>query len=98
MAKVTALELVQDRTATSRCDEGFLRLKRLTVRNRRADGTASREYPVDLIDRPALDAVAVAIWARSRIASPPCSPIATWPSAWARVACWRSSTAAATPT
>jgi ADP-ribose pyrophosphatase len=65
MPKVTAIEVVADRTATSRCDEGFLRLKRLTARNRRADGSLSREYFIDVVDRPALDAVAVAIWART---------------------------------
>lgn len=65
MPTVTAIELLEDRTARSRCDEGFLRLKRLTAQNRRADGSTSRTYPIDLIDRPALDAVAVVIWART---------------------------------
>jgi ADP-ribose pyrophosphatase len=65
MPRVTAIELVEDRTATARCDEGFLRLKRYQARNRRADGTASREYPIDVIDRPTLDAVAVVLWART---------------------------------
>jgi ADP-ribose pyrophosphatase len=64
MARVTAIEIVEDLTARARLDEGFLRLKRLRARNRRADGSVSREYPIDVIDRPALDAVAVAIWAR----------------------------------
>jgi ADP-ribose pyrophosphatase len=65
MPKVTAIEIVEDRTATSRCDEGFLRLKRYRARNRRADGSTSREYPIDVIDRPTLDAVALVIWART---------------------------------
>ena len=65
MPTVTAIELLEDRTARSRCDEGFLRLKRLTAQNRRADGSTSRPYPIDLIDRPALDAVAVVVWART---------------------------------
>ena len=64
MPRVTAIEIVEDRTATSRCDEGFLRLKRLRARNRREDGSLSPEYPIDLIDRPVLDAVAVCLWAR----------------------------------
>lgn len=65
MPKVTDIEIVDDRTARSRLDEGFLRLRRLTARNRRADGSTSREYPIDVIDRPALDAVAVCAWART---------------------------------
>ncbi len=64
MPRVTAIEIVRDLTATARCDEGFLRLKRLRARNRHADGTSSREYPIDVIDRPTLDAVAVCLWAR----------------------------------
>ena len=64
MRSVRAIEVLEDRTATSRCDEGFLRLKRLRARNVRDDGSHSREYPIDLIDRPTLDAVAVALWAR----------------------------------
>ena len=64
MPRVTAIEIVEDRTARSRCDEGFLRLKRFTAVNRRADGTSSRVYPIDVIDRPTFDAVAVCLWAR----------------------------------
>ena len=64
MHRVTAIEVVEDRTASARCDEGFLRLKRLVARNRRDDGSQSRDYPIDLIDRPTLDAVAVCLWAR----------------------------------
>jgi ADP-ribose pyrophosphatase len=62
--KITAIEIVEDLTPRARLDEGFLRLKRLRARNRRADGSASREYPIDVIDRPTLDAVAVVLWAR----------------------------------
>jgi ADP-ribose pyrophosphatase len=65
MPRVTAIEIVEDRTATSRCDEGFLRLKRYRAVNRRADGSASAVYPIDVIDRPTLDAVAVVLWART---------------------------------
>ena len=64
MPRVAEIEIVEDRTATSRCDEGFLRLKRYRARNRREDGSRSAEYPIDLIDRPTLDAVAVCAWAR----------------------------------
>jgi ADP-ribose pyrophosphatase len=65
MPEITAIEVVDDYTARARCDEGFLRLKRLRARNRRADGSTSREYPIDVIDRPTLDAVAVCLYART---------------------------------
>jgi ADP-ribose pyrophosphatase len=65
MPRVTAIEIVEDRTQSSRCDEGFLRLKRYRARNRRADGSLSAIYPIDVIDRPTLDAVAVCLWSRT---------------------------------
>jgi ADP-ribose pyrophosphatase len=65
MRQVVAIEVVEDYTARARCDEGFLRLKRFRARNRRADGSTSREYPIDVIDRPTLDAVAVCLYART---------------------------------
>ncbi len=65
MPDVTAIEIIEDYTARARCDEGFLRLKRLRARNRRADGSESPEYRIDVIDRPTLDAVAVCLWART---------------------------------
>jgi ADP-ribose pyrophosphatase len=65
MPEIVAIEIVEDYTARARCDEGFLRLKRLRARNRRADGSTSREYPIDVIDRPTLDAVAVCLYART---------------------------------
>ncbi len=65
MHEVTGIEIVEDFTARARCDEGFLRLRRLRARNRRADGSRSPEYRIDVIDRPTLDAVAVCLWART---------------------------------
>ncbi|MBM4378957.1 MAG: NUDIX hydrolase [Deltaproteobacteria bacterium] len=59
---VTGIEVVEDLTGRSRCDEGFLRVRRLRCRNRRADGSASAEYRVDVVDRPRLDAVAVLLY------------------------------------
>ncbi len=59
---VTGIEVVEDVTARSRCDEGFLHVKRLVCRNRHADGSTSREYRVDVVDRPVPDAVAVLVW------------------------------------
>ena len=61
-AGVTAIEVVEDFTSTGKCDEGFLHVRRLRVRNRRPDGTASVVYRVDVVDRPKLDAVAVLVW------------------------------------
>ncbi len=63
-ATVTDLDVVEDFTATGRCDEGFLHVRRLRVRNARADGSHSAIYRVDVIDRPRLDAVAVLVWRR----------------------------------
>ncbi|MGV3619569.1 MAG: NUDIX hydrolase [Archangium sp.] len=61
-APVTRLDVVEDFTSTGRCDEGFLHVRRLRVRNERADGSHSPVYRVDVIDRPRLDAVAVLVW------------------------------------
>jgi len=65
MPRVAEIEIVEDYTHRARLDEGFLRLKRLMARNRREDGSRSRAYPIDLVDRPTLDAVAVCAWART---------------------------------
>ena len=59
MKEVVGIEVLEDLTARSRCDEGFLHVKRLRARNRYADGSTSREYRVDVVDRPIPDAVAV---------------------------------------
>ncbi len=59
---VTDVEIVADRTEESRCDDGFLRLRRLRVRNVHADGTRSREYACDVVSRAHVDAVVVALY------------------------------------
>lgn len=61
---VREIEVVEDFTATARCDEGWLHVRRLRVRNRRADGSTSPVYRVDMVDRPRLDAVAVTVYRR----------------------------------
>ncbi|HVV86165.1 MAG TPA: hypothetical protein VHE35_24075 [Kofleriaceae bacterium] len=44
---------------------GFLAIRRLRLRNRRADGTTSRGYLCDFVVRPyGLDAVVVVLWCR----------------------------------
>jgi hypothetical protein len=62
---VTDIEVTEDFSASARCDEGFLQIRRLRCRNRRSDGSASAIYRVDVIDRPRLDAVAVLIYRRT---------------------------------
>jgi ADP-ribose pyrophosphatase len=64
--EVVDIEVLEDLTSTARCDEGFLHLRRLRCQNRRADGSASRSYRVDVVDRPVPDAVAVLIWRNGR--------------------------------
>ncbi|NTX35795.1 NUDIX hydrolase [Myxococcus sp. CA033] len=63
-SSVTDIEIIEDFSATARCDEGFLRVKRLRCRNRRADGSSSPVYRVDVVDRPRLDAVSVLVYRR----------------------------------
>jgi ADP-ribose pyrophosphatase len=65
MPRVDAIEIVEDLTPTSRCDEGFLHVRRYRARNRRADGSRSPVYRIDVVDRPSLDAVAACLWART---------------------------------
>lgn len=59
--EVTGIEVVEDFTSNARCDEGFLHVRRLRCQNRRSDGSASKIYRVDVVDRPRLDAVAVLV-------------------------------------
>jgi ADP-ribose pyrophosphatase len=56
--------VVEDHTESARCDRGFLRLRRLVLQNRYADGTKSAPYPYDLVERDAIDAVAIVLWMR----------------------------------
>ncbi len=62
---ITAIEVVADNTAASRCEEGFLRMRRLVLRNRRADGSTSAPYACDVVSRRHVDAVAAVIWERA---------------------------------
>ncbi len=61
MPRVRDIELLGPRPAN---DDGFLKISRHTACNVREDGTRSRPYPIDIIDRPSLDAVAVCAFAR----------------------------------
>jgi ADP-ribose pyrophosphatase len=59
------VEVVRDRTRETPPDEGFLRLRRLVLRNRRPDGTHGPEYRYDLVERDAIDAVVIVLYART---------------------------------
>jgi len=56
------IEIVEDRTAGSRSDEGFVRVRRLELRNRYPDGHASAAYRYDVAERAAIDAAAIVLY------------------------------------
>lgn len=58
------IEVVEDRTEGSRCDEGFLQVRRLMLRNEFDDGTFSDPYACDIVSRRYVDAVAVVLFDR----------------------------------
>ncbi len=60
--EIVGIEVVDDRTAESRTDVGFLQVRRLSVRNRHADGTAGEPYACDVMSRTNVDAVAVILY------------------------------------
>ena len=62
--KLVGIEIVEDRTAGSRCDEGFLRLRRLVLRNVYED-RVSADYPCDVVSRPGSDAVVAVLYERT---------------------------------
>lgn len=62
MRTLKAIEIVEDLTRSARCDDGFLRLRRLKVRNRYEDGGESAVYPVDVVSRRNEDAVAIVLY------------------------------------
>lgn len=60
--QIEGIEVVGDRTADVGPDEGFLRFRRLTVRNRYGDGSTSAPYACDIVSRQRVDAVAVVLY------------------------------------
>jgi hypothetical protein len=60
--RVASVEIVEDRTQKSRCDEGFLKVSRLILRNRHEDGSLSETYPCDIVSRPGSDAVVAVLY------------------------------------
>jgi len=57
------IEIIEDLSAQTPSDKGFLKVRRLRLRTRFADGTASEAFRYDVVDRAALDAVVVLMWA-----------------------------------
>ncbi len=55
----TDIVVLEDRSATARCDEGFIRLRRQKLVARYPDGTVSDPFEYDDAQRTALDAVVV---------------------------------------
>lgn len=58
------IEIIEDHSATTPSDKGFLKARRLHLRSRYEDGTTSEPYPYDCIDRGPLDAVTVVLWSK----------------------------------
>lgn len=59
---VVDVEIAEDRTESSTCQGGFLKLRRLRLRNVYADGTRSAPYACDVMSRTQVDAVAVVLY------------------------------------
>ncbi|MEN8183797.1 MAG: NUDIX hydrolase [Myxococcota bacterium] len=59
--KLRSIEIVEDLTASSRCDEGFLQVARLRLRNS-YEGGESQVYRCDVVSRPGSDAVVAVLY------------------------------------
>ncbi len=60
------IDVVEDRTSSTPSDGGFVRVRRLTLRNRYSQGSdPSRDYPYDCVERTATDAVGIVLYART---------------------------------
>ena len=67
---VLDVEVVEDRTKGSLADQGFLKVRRLVVRTKFKDGTASAPYPCDILSRVRTDAVALLLYELTGEAAP----------------------------
>lgn len=65
--KLKAIEVVEDLTSESRCDEGFLKLARLRLKNCYDDGSESDVYSCDVVTRPGSDAVVAVLFEQSSL-------------------------------
>lgn len=61
---IREIEVLDDRSARTPWDQGFFLLRRLTLRNQYNDGTESRPYACDVLERRGVDAVAVFLFFR----------------------------------
>lgn len=62
--RLARLQILGENAATTRPDEGFLKLARYTLANVHSDGSRSAPYPCDMVSRQHADAVAVVVWGR----------------------------------
>ncbi len=69
MPELTDIEVADDHT-TEADRRGFLTVRRLSLRHRYDDGSASESYPYDIVDRPGSDATAAILWAREAAGGP----------------------------
>lgn len=60
--RLETIEIVEDHSSESRCDEGFLQVARLVIRNVYDDGSRSAPYPCDVVSRPGSDAVVAVLY------------------------------------
>lgn len=60
--RLEEIEIVEDMTPFSGCEDGFLKLRRLLIRHRYTDGTESITYPCDIVELPSNDAVVVILY------------------------------------
>lgn len=58
-----AIEVVSDLSDAMRSDEGFIRVRRLVLKNQYEGGATSREYRYDCVERDAMDAVGIVLHA-----------------------------------
>ncbi len=70
-----AVEVLADLSAELPGHQGFLRLRRVMVQNRRPDGSVSRPYRYDLVERDAMDAVAIVLVAGGPSADAPAAEL-----------------------
>ena len=64
MGGLKGITIVEDRSAESRCDRGFLTVERLRLRNEYEDGSSSEVYDCDLVSRRGIDAVVAVLYER----------------------------------
>lgn len=57
------IEVISDDAATTPSDKGFLKVRRYTLRTHDEQGTVSEPYRYDVVDRAALDAVVMVLYA-----------------------------------